>query len=353
MEERAQAIAGSNAAAAVAKTEAVQRAKAKNRLTFEWSLVITVLMVAAIGAYESFTEMLFPGFSVLSGLHRLGHLKQYPITYVPSKRIWHPIGWIGSAMMAVMMLYSLRKRISALGSFGSMRHWLSAHMFLGIMGPVLVTLHTTFKFHGLIATSFWCMTVTMVFGILGRYIYVQIPRSITGAELGVKEIEKSVEELDGELGRYLSLANISNLLGELGIRDTGRIMASINRDAAYLNKGHITGFLKEIGAPEEKKTNANPLIALFFMMWTDVMNYFKTYRINLILKTRYSLSRASREEIISLLKKKAALIRRRNLLSTSQRLLHHWHVLHVPLAIVMFLIMFIHIIVYYVFRAGF
>lgn len=350
MEERAQAIADSNALPA-ARSAAVQRARPERSLSFEWFLVITVLIVAALGAYESFTEMFFPAFSILSRVHKLGYLKHYPIAYEPSKGIWHPIGWIGSGMMGVMMLYSLRKRVSALNSFGSMRHWLSAHMFLGIMGPLLVTLHTTFKFHGLIATSFWCMTVTMVFGILGRYIYVQIPRSITGAELGVKEIEKSVEDLDGELGRYLSLANISNLLGELGIRDTGRIMASINKDAAYLNKSHITGFLKEIGSVEVRK--ANPLTALFSMMWTDVRNYFKTYRINRVLKTRYSLSRASREEIISLLKRKAALIRRRNLLSTSQRLLHHWHVLHVPLAIVMFLIMFVHIIVYYVFRAGF
>jgi len=31
-------------------------------------------------------------------------------------------------------------------------------------------------------------------------------------------------------------------------------------------------------------------------------------------------------------------------------MLHYWHVFHIPLSGVMFLIMFFHIIVYYVFR---
>ncbi len=349
---KAEALPKLSIAVPAPKAEAIAKPKAKRDFSFEWFLVVTVLIVIIIGAYESLTEQYFPAYSILSRLHKVGYLKGYPITYEPGRGIWLLLGWIGSGMMVVMMLYSVRKRVSALSSLGSMRHWLSAHMFLGIMGPLLVALHTTFKFHGLVATSFWCMTVTAVFGILGRYIYVQIPRSITGTELGVKDIEKSVEELDSELGRYLSIANITNLLEELGVKEKMKIMANINKDAVYLNKGHISAFLKEIGGAEEKQVERGPLPALFFMMWADIRNYFKTYRIDRILKARYSLDKSSREEIIGLLKRKAALIRRKGLLSTSQRLLHHWHVLHIPLAIVMFLIMFIHIAVYYIFRAG-
>ncbi|MBI5810785.1 MAG: hypothetical protein HZB21_06330, partial [Deltaproteobacteria bacterium] len=138
-----------------------RRAVKRGAPLFETLLVITVFITAMAGLYESLTEMYYPYLSVLSLLHRHGHLRNYPVLYEPNKGIWHPLGWTGSAMMVVMMLYTLRKKVAALRFLGSMRHWLSAHMFLGIMGPLLVTLHTTFKFNGLISTSFWCMIVTM------------------------------------------------------------------------------------------------------------------------------------------------------------------------------------------------
>ncbi len=183
---------------ATAGSRPVSRAAGKG-LSFEWFLVAAVFSVGFIGAYESVAERFYPSYSLLWLAHAHGYLKGYPIVYEPSKGIWHPVGWAGSGMMVVMMLYTVRKRVAFLGFLGSMRRWLSLHMFFGIMGPLLVTLHTTFKFHGLIATSFWCMIVTMVFGILGRYIYVQIPRSITGAELGVKEIEGIVAGIEARL----------------------------------------------------------------------------------------------------------------------------------------------------------
>ncbi len=305
------------------KETAASPARAKNdkNYSFEGFLIITVLALALVGAYESLTEIYLPASSILSLVHSYGYLKAYPIIYEPNKGVWHPIGWLGSFMMVVMMLYSVRKRFSFLNSFGSMRHWLSAHMFLGILGPVLVTLHTTFKLHGIIAASFWCMIITTVFGILGRYIYIQIPRSITGAELGVQDIDRLVEGLNAQLARYLNNSNLAHLFNA-------------------------------INSADDRAKSLNPLFALFSMVKTDLANIYKVNRLRRILKSSYNIHRRMREEIVSLLKKKAALIRRKNLLATSHRLLHYWHVFHVPLAIVMFIIMFLHIAVYYVFRVG-
>lgn len=288
---------------------------------FEWVLVITVIITICAGSYESYTQRYIPDESILSYLHSYGYLKNYPVLYEPSKGIWHPIGWTGSCMMVVMMLYSARKRIPLLRSMGSLRHWLSAHIFLGIMGPILVTFHTTFKFGGLIATSFWCMVVTVVFGILGRYIYVQIPRDISGVEISVKEIENKIETFDKELGKHL---------GEKALSET----------------------LRSITTVDDKGKDISPLIALLFMVKTDVKNIFMIFRIKGLLKKQEQLDRKKRKEVINCLTKKGVLIRRKNLLTTSHRLLHYWHVLHVPLAMVMFTIMFLHVIVYYLFRVG-
>ena len=343
----------------VSSTKSGTGAKAaKNAYAFESFLAVLALIVVVIGTYESLTEMFFPASSILSLVHRAGYLKSYPILYEPSKGIWHPMGWTGSAMMVVMMLYSVRKRFGFLNRLGSMRHWLSAHMFLGIMGPILVTFHTTFKLHGLVATSFWCMVVTMVFGVLGRYIYVQIPRSISGAELGVKEIEGSVSELDTEIGRKLKKINIANMLGELGVQDTSKIMKSIDKvHAEFLidekeedkDRRRISSILKSLSTVDVSDRGA--LTAFFLLVWTDIKNYFKVLALGRVLKKRYHLGRSERAEIVALLENKAALLRRKSMLVTTHKLLHHWHVLHVPLAIVMFIIMGLHIIVYYIFTA--
>ncbi|MBI4950132.1 MAG: hypothetical protein HY955_08320 [Deltaproteobacteria bacterium] len=295
-----------------------QKAGAVDKRAFEPFLVISVLFLTAVLIYESITQAGLRHMSLLSFAHALGYLKSIPVEYEPSSGLWLLFGWIGSAMMLLMMVYTLRKRGGLLGRLGSMRIWLNGHMFLGVMGPVLIVFHTTFKFNGIIGTSFWCMVVTAVFGVLGRYIYLQIPRSMTGAELKEKDIERLITGLEAEID----------------LRSKG------------LKAG---AFLSEITSPE-KAQSIGPVKALLYMMWNDTANRLKVRRIKRELKRDYELPPRVRDALGTLLSRKSALIRKRNFLATSQRLLHYWHVLHIPLAIVMFLIMFVHIAVYYMFR---
>jgi hypothetical protein len=282
-------------------------------------LVVVILATLIAGLYESYTQKYLPDRSLLSHLHDYGYLTEIPVVYEPGKGIWHPLGWAGSAMMVLMLLYSVRKRVAVFRSWGRLPNWLTAHMFLGIMGPLLVTLHTTFKFGGIITTSYICMIITMVSGLLGRYIYIQIPHSLSGAELEADDIEKMVEELDGALGRFSGEVNVPALFEEIRTTD-----------------------------PQDRKPG--PATSLLWMIRTDLINLFKIARLRRILKTRHRLDRTARKTVLDLLKKKAALVRRKNFLSTSQSLLHYWHVFHRPLATVMFAIMFLHIVVYYLFR---
>ena len=293
----------------------------KSGLSFEWILFLIVLVVVNVGAYESITQSYMPEYSLQNISKNFGFLQGYITEYGPGKGIWRLFGWIGSFMMIFLMLYTVRKRVKVFKSIGRLRSWLSFHMFLGILGPVFITLHTTFKLGGIIATSFWCMVVTMVFGILGRYIYIQIPRTIKGAEMKAEQITDIVKAVDKRLGKYMSRANMTRLFNELNIKD-------------------------------EVKNNRCPIHALYYMLRADIVNRVRVYRILKILKDRYSLSKTNREQVLVLLQRKQALIRRKNLLKTSHALLHYWHVLHIPLAIVMFILMFLHILVYYLFRPG-
>ena len=49
--------------------------------------------------------------------------------------VGHKLGVIGSSMMVLMLLYSVRKRVGALRRLGPLGRWLDVHIFLGVFGP--------------------------------------------------------------------------------------------------------------------------------------------------------------------------------------------------------------------------
>ncbi|MBI3161392.1 MAG: hypothetical protein HYZ23_02725 [Chloroflexi bacterium] len=95
----------------------------------------------------------------------------------------HTLGIVGFVMMLMTeTLYSIRKRMRG-ASWGRMSFWLQFHIFTGLVGPYMVLLHTSWKFNGL-AGAATLLTVIIVFsGIVGRYIFTRIPRTLDGMEL--------------------------------------------------------------------------------------------------------------------------------------------------------------------------
>jgi len=87
-----------------------------------------------------------------------------------------------------------RKRYRYLYRFGILKHWLEFHIFLCTLGPILVLFHTAFKFGGLVAISFWSMVAVFLSGIIGRFIYIQIPRAIDGRELSDDEVRDTIKD---------------------------------------------------------------------------------------------------------------------------------------------------------------
>ena len=112
-----------------------------------------------------------------------------------SGSVAHLLGIAGGLMMLVPVAYMVRKRVRALQRFGSVRTWLEVHIFCGLFGPVLVTFHTSFKFNGLVSVAYWSMVVVAVSGVIGRYLYVRIPRTIRGVELTHDQVAARGNEL--------------------------------------------------------------------------------------------------------------------------------------------------------------
>ncbi len=113
----------------------------------------------------------------------------------PSGTVGHVLGVVGTVMMLLIFVYSFRKRSKLLQKIGTQPQWLKVHIFLGFAGPILVTFHTSGKLQGIVAIAFYSMWAMVISGIVGRYLYAKIPRTISGSQMTLEEMEAELREI--------------------------------------------------------------------------------------------------------------------------------------------------------------
>ena len=229
-------------------------------------------------------------------------------TLKPGGSLGLKFGVIGLAMMTVMHLYSARKRIKRMRGLGPLRNWLNGHILLGILGPLFVVLHSSFKVGGLIAISFWSMVAVALSGIFGRYLYLQIPRTKAGEELTLAEVEKEDRDL------------------------TRRLKDEFGADDAYL---------AEVDRASAPPPNRGLLVVLTLLLLQDLGLKGRARKVAPLPNLPPDLAR----KLGAIVAQKRTLRRRIVLWDAIHRLFHHWHVIHKPFAIVMYLFAVIHVAV--------
>ncbi|MCB0822190.1 MAG: hypothetical protein KDC09_05805 [Bacteroidales bacterium] len=230
----------------------------------------------------------------------------------PSGIMGHGLGIIGSlAMIIGVSAYMIRKRSRALLRVGKLKHWLEFHIFLCTIGPIMVLFHTAFKFGGIVSVSFWSMVAVFASGVAGRFIYIQIPRSIEGRALTLNEIRDLKTNLSAMLHEEYNLDEESYK----------SIIATTKLDQEDVRQKPLKGLGSQY--MEDRKA-------------------LKT--VKKILKST-SLTHKERKSVLKIVNDELALERRIGRLKTMQNLFKYWHVAHLPFALVMLIIMVIHIIV--------
>ena len=221
----------------------------------------------------------------------------------PSGPFGHGYGIVGTLMIIIGVFgYQARKYMKSLGRIGILKHWLEFHIFLCTLGPILVLFHTSFKFGGLISISFWSMVAVVASGVAGRFIYLQIPRTIQGRELSLHEIHDMKSQITQQIEREIGNDLLQQII--------------------------------HTGENEEKKGYIN-----------QVMFDFKIKnRLRGQLKFAQIQGKKLRM-IMKLVGQEMTMNRRIIGLQNMQKLFKYWHVIHLPFAIIMLVIMLIHVAV--------
>ena len=232
------------------------------------------------------------------------------VWFKPSGVFGHGLGIIGTLLILIgVFSYIARKRYKFLARFGRLKYWLEFHIFLCSVGPVMVLFHTAFKFGGIVSISFWSMVAVVASGVIGRFIYIQIPRTIEGRELSLNEVKALKSDLEEILKGTYRLEESSY----------NAILASTDLPLRAPGGNLLTRMISKHF--EDKKT---------------------IRRVKNILRSN-NLPNNHVIKVSRLIKSEISLNNRIERLQTMQKLFKYWHVAHLPFALIMLVIMVIHV----------
>jgi len=235
------------------------------------------------------------------------------------------LGIIGGSMMLLLLLYPLRKRIQALRVLGGTAKWFRMHMILGVLGPLLILYHSNFQmgsFNSRIALI--CMLLVAGSGVVGRYIYAGIHRGLYGNKTSVGELRQDLQQsLEHSHG-------LANLVPEL------------------------VGKLEELATEVEGDTATGGMSVSHSISWS-LRRYTVWFSLRRIarreLQARAAESAAVASDLARVQRSTSAYIRRFVGLAGRiaqftlyERLFSLWHVLHMPLFLMMIISALVHVL---------
>jgi hypothetical protein len=191
------------------------------------------------------------------------------------------------------------------------------HIAAALMLPLLLAIHAAWRFGGVIGLGMWAMMIVCASGIVGRYLYVRIPRSRSGAELSLEEVAGQRRALTQQIVETTGL-------------DLHEVQALIAVDRSR-------------GAP------TTALRALWLMLVNDLTRW--RFRREIARRWRALGSRGGElddealDTVAACAARELALAQQVALLSATHRIFRWWHVAHRPIAVTALIAVVIHVAV--------
>lgn len=234
------------------------------------------------------------------------------------------LGIAGASLMLLLLIYPLRKRIKALAGLGSVRFWFRTHMIFGILGPLLVLLHSNFTLGSLNGqVALYCTLIVASSGILGRYLYAKIHYGMYGHKATLESLQADLSAGGAESGGLPVVALIGERLQPYERRvlsRSRRILPSVAGMAAapftvFWLRRRLT---RELRAMVNKRLNGAAALS--------------HHRDRLL------------DSALTYLDRRLETYRKFAQLRGCERLFSLWHVVHFPLFLVMVVAAIVHVV---------
>ena len=235
------------------------------------------------------------------------------------------LGITGTTLMGLLLLYPLRKRMRAMRRLGPTQIWFRVHMIFGIVGPLLIILHSNFRLgspNGRIAL--FCTLIVAGSGIIGRYIYAKLHYGLYGRRASIEGLRRDVETLRESKGAGLNL--LPAISGDLAAREDRLLSAQ---------PGILGAFVRAVTiAPET-----------LYLRWTlqrrARRHIDSLARSSEVIAThRKRIERSARQY----LSRRLSAVRKYAQFQAFETLFSLWHIVHYPLFLILVVAVIVHVI---------
>lgn len=256
--------------------------------------VATVAVLTGAGAYVAFNE-----------------------PYGAGSPLGYNLGLVGGVLMLMLLPYALRKRLRCLRQVGTMRGWFLFHIAAGLVGPLLVLFHTTFRigsFNGGVALASTLLVTCS--GLVGRFFYRKVHRGLSGSRASLAEFEAALQRQVDALQAHADLLPA--------------VMAEVGR---YIEAATATPPTRRQGA------------ARFLTLGTDRL--LASRRVRSAVRSARGRAAAHGRELDQLMVTVDAALaaaQRTAQFSGYERLFALWHVVHIPFLFLLVLSSVVHVV---------
>lgn len=227
----------------------------------------------------------------------------------------YALGIIGASMMVVLLLYPLRKRLRFMRGWLQLRHWFSLHMLLGVLGPLCILLHCNFSLGSTNSNvALASMLLVAGSGLVGRYLYGKFHFGLYGQQIGLQQLKTDLDYIYREL-KTSSLANPEQAGVKALYDDCSEIIESQRRKVS---------FRELIG--QRRRLRRMSRLALSAIAINDT-------------------TAATRKQLDDHRRALAALLDKLAGLRLFERLFGLWHIVHIPVFLLMIVTVIVHIVV--------
>jgi len=230
----------------------------------------------------------------------------------PSGAVGQTAGILAFLIFVFLWLYPLRKKYRALAFTGAIGRWLDVHVTVALGLPLLLTIHAAWRADGVIGLGFIAMLVVCASGVVGRYLYVRIPRARSGVEL-------TREEVVGERDALL-----------------GAIAEALHESVDVVTRA-IT--------PAERAAATTVVQVLERLLLDDARRFLRVRALSNEWASRPGVDRKAIKRVAKLASREIALVDQSRMLEATQRVFRFWHIAHMPFAITALLAVTIHVAV--------